>query len=229
MNDPDTNRLRGRPVSPRSIVAAVVAACLLYLGGTFAMGTPPGAGDTGEQVVAWFHEHQNGVRWYVWAITVSLPLMALVYAQLRRLLPSPHRDMYLIGAATIVVTTSVQAWTWGGLALHADRMEPLTARTVLDVVIFWGPVLTAATVTMMAPVTLLALRGQAGLPRWLGVVGVIAVVEQTVETSTIFGSTGFMEPGGAMNLQLGAGLVWVWMLAFALWSASRGPGQDPVS
>jgi hypothetical protein len=100
---------------------------------------------------------------------------------------------------------------------------------VLDVVIFWGPVLTAATVTMMVPVTLLALRGQAGLPRWLGVVGVIAVVEQTVETSTIFGSTGFMEPGGAMNLQLGAGLVWVWMLAFALWSALRGPGQDPIS
>jgi hypothetical protein len=229
MNDLETDRLQDRPVSPRWIVAAVVTASLLYLGGSLARGTPPGAGDTGEQLVAWFHEHQNGVRWYVWSITVSLPLMALVYAQLRRLLPSPHRDMYFIGAAALFVTTSVQAWAWGGLALHADRMEPVTARTVLDVVIFWGPVLTAATVTMMTPVTLLALRGQAGLPRWLGAVGLIALVEQAVETSTIFGSAGFTEPGGAMNLQLGAVLVGVWMLAFALWSALRGQGNDSVA
>jgi len=33
---------------------------------------------------------------------------------------------------------------------------------------------------------------------------------------TIFGSTGFTEPGGAMNLQLGAGIVGAWLLAFAL-------------
>jgi hypothetical protein len=63
---------------------------------------------------------------------------------------------------------------------------------VLDVAVFWGPVLTGATTTMIAPVTLLALRRRAGLPRWLGVLGAIACTEQAVETVTIFGSTGFV-------------------------------------
>jgi len=44
------------------------------------------------------------------------------------------------------------------------------------------------------------------LPRWLGVFGAIAFVEQAIETITIFGSTGFTQPGGTMNLQVGAGL-----------------------
>ena len=33
----------------------------------------------------------------------------------------------------------------------------------------------------------------------------------------IFGSTGFIEPRGPMNLQVGAGLTAAWMLAFAVW------------
>jgi hypothetical protein len=34
----------------------------------------------------------------------------------------------------------------------------------------------------------------------------IALVEQVVETVTIFGDRGFTAPGGPMNLMLGAGL-----------------------
>jgi hypothetical protein len=90
------------------------------------------------------------------------------------------------------------------------------------VAVFWGPVLTGATITMMTPVTLLALGGNATFPRWLGVIGLVAIGEQAVETVTVFGSTGFTEPGGAMNVQLGAGLVAVWLLAFALWGGIRG-------
>jgi hypothetical protein len=209
-------------VRSRVFVATVVATSVVYVAGLVAMGIPPGADDTGTQVVAWFREHREGVRWYVWAVTISAPFFALIFALLRQLLPAPHRDVFFIGAVAIVVTTAVQAWTWGGLALHADRLDPATARTVLDVAVFWGPVLTGATTTMMAPVTLLALRGDAGLPRWLGVLGAVAIVEQVIETITIFGSAGFTEPGGAMNLQLGAGLVAVWMLAFAIWAAVRG-------
>ena len=79
-----------------------------------------------------------------------------------------------------------------------------------------------ASVTMMAAPTWLALRGEAGLPRWLGVVGLVACTEQLVETITIFGSSGFTEPGGAMNLQLGATLVGIWLVAFAVWAGLRG-------
>ena len=76
--------------------------------------------------------------------------------------------------------------------------------------------------TMIAPVTVLALRGRSGLPVWLGIFGMVAFGEQAVETITIFGSKGFTEPGGAMNLMLGAGLVAVWLVAFALWCSFRG-------
>jgi hypothetical protein len=82
---------------------------------------------------------------------------------------------------------------------------------------------------MMAPVTLLALRGHAGLPWWLGVLGAVALAEQAVETVTIFGSTGFTEPGGAMNLQLGAGLVWAWLRALAVWGGVRVRAQNPAA
>ena len=90
--------------------------------------------------MVWLREHRDGVQWFVWAITVSTPLNALVITLLRRLLPTPHRDVYFIGAVTILITNAVQAWTWAGL-----------------------------------------------------------------------------QPGGAMNLQLGAGLTGAWSLAFALW------------
>ena len=208
----------------RALVGSAVAVAILSVAAVLVLGTRPGADDSGAQVVAWFREHHDGVRWFVWVITVGMPPTALMFVLLRRLIPKPHSDVFLVGSVTIVVTTMVQAWTWAGLALHADRLEPATARTVLDVSLFWGPVLTAATITMMAPVTLLALRGQAGLPSWLGVLGVIAIAEQAIETITIFGSKGFTEPGGAMNLQLGAGLVLAWMLSFAIWGGVRGVG-----
>ena len=82
---------------------------------------------------------------------------------------------------------------------------------------------------MMAPVTLLALRSKAGLPMWLGLLGAAAFVEQSVETITIFGSTGFTQPGGAMNLQLGAGLTLAWMMAFGLWGGLRGRVLKPAT
>ena len=231
MQEPEAQHLQGKDVcvGSRALVGVAMAVLILYGIGLAALGTPPGAADTGEQVVAWFREHHQGVRWFVWTVTVSVPPLAVMFALLRRLLPAPHRDVFLIAAITLVVTYAVQAWIWGGLALHADRLEPATARTVLDVAAFWGPVLTGATTTMIAPVTLLALRRRAGLPMWLGALGAIAFMEQTVETVTIFGSAGFTEPGGAMNLQLGAGLTVTWMLAFAVWGGFRGRARNAIS
>jgi hypothetical protein len=72
-------------------------------------------------------------------------------ALLRRLVPAPHRDMFLVGAITLVASTAVWIWTWSGLALRANDLEPSIARTVLDVAVFFGPILTGATTTMMAP------------------------------------------------------------------------------
>jgi len=98
----------------------------------------------------------------------------------------------------------VQGWVLAGLSWHTPQLSPATARTLLDVASYWGPVLTSATLLMLVPVALLALQGQAGLPRWLGAVAGVAAIEQVVETITIFGKTGFIAPGGPMNLVLGA-------------------------
>lgn len=104
---------------------------------------------------------------------------------------------------------------------RADRLEPATARTLLDVAIYWGPVLTGAWMTMIGPVALLALRGHARLPRWLGVLSLVVVAEQALETMTIFGPAGFTEPGGPMNMQVGGSLTMGWLVAFALWGGLR--------
>jgi hypothetical protein len=143
-------------------------------------------------------------------------------ALLRRLIPAPHRDVFLIGSVSYMTAIAVWTWTWAGLALHADQLEPATTRSILDVAVFFGPVLTGSTTTMMAPVTLLALGRQPRIPRWLGVLGLVAFVEQAVETITIFGSTGFTQPGGAMNMQLGGGLTLAWIVAFGFWGGIRG-------
>jgi hypothetical protein len=129
-----------------------------------------------------------------------------MFTLLRRLPPAPHRDVFPIGATSFVVTGCVQVWSWGGLALHADQLLPAIARTELDVLVFFGPVFTGTTTTMMTPVTLLAFHEQARLTRWLVILGAVAFIEQALKTITIFGSTGFTQPGGAMNMKLGAGL-----------------------
>lgn len=212
---------RGSPV----LLAAAAALLILAPAQVVILGETPRAADTGAQVAAWFRAHADAVRWWTWTITAGAPVYAVAIALLRRLLPAPHRDVFLIGAIGLGVTNAVQTWFWAGLALHAERLEPATARTLLDVGIYWGPVLCGQTVTMIAPVTLLALRGRAGLPRWLGLLGLVAVIEQAAETVTIFGSSGFTEPGGAMNFEVGATLVILWLVAFALWGGLRGAPQ----
>ncbi len=205
------------PLAARSrlLILTAVATAIVYGGGMVALGTPPGADDTGAQVAAWFTGHRAGVRWFVWTATAAMPLAALMFALMRRLLPAPHRDVFSLGAATIIVTTAIQAWIWGGLALHTEHLDDATARALLDVALFWGPVLTGATITVITPVALLALQGRVGLPGWLGWFGMVVVVEQALETVTIFGTTGFTAPGGPMNVQLGESLVWAWLLGFA--------------
>jgi hypothetical protein len=209
-------------IGSRALLGATAAYAILGAIALAAFGTLPAASETGAQVVIWFRGHRDSVGWGVWAFTAAAPPLALMIALLRRLLPTPHRDVFLIGAIAYMAEIAVWTWTWAGLALHAEQLEPATARAILDVAAFMGPVLTGSTTTMMAPVTLLALNRQASIPRWIGVLGLIAFVEQAVETITIFGSTGFTQPGGAMNMQLGAGLTLSWILAFGFWGGARG-------
>ena len=193
----DLQRTEGRVGSP-ALVAAAIALLILSVLEVVALGAAPRAADGGPQVVAWFREHRDAVRWWAWITTVISPVYAVVIALLRRLLPAPHRDVFLIGAIALGVANALQVWIWAGLALHADRLEPATARTLLDVAIFWAPVLTGATTTMMAPIALLALRSA---PRgWIARVGwaslsLVAFIEQAMENGDhLWFEAGFTEP-----------------------------------
>jgi hypothetical protein len=208
------------PAGSRVLLAATIAYALLAAVELAAVGTLPAATETGAELVAWFRANPNSIRLVVWAFTAMLPAFAVIAALTRERLPAPHRDVFFLGAMVYAASIAVWTWTWGGLALHAERLDPAVARTVLDVALFFGPVLTGATTTMMAPVTLLGLRGEA-VPRWLGALGLIAFLEQSLETVTIFGSTGFTQPGGAMNMQLGGGLTLAWILGVGFWGACQ--------
>jgi hypothetical protein len=221
--EPDMSIDAGARVAhPTAVLVASVLSAVLYAAGLAAVGTQPAADTTAADLVRSLTVHRDGVRLSVLLLTINTPILAFVLASLRRLLPGVFGDMYVLGIAMLLITTSVQSWTWAALAMDASDLDPRIAKTVLDVALLWGPVLTGATITMMAPVCVLAIGGRNGLPRWLGVYGAVAIAEQAMEMITIFGERGFLAPGGPMNLQLGAGLVGVWMIAFGIWAGLDG-------
>lgn len=203
----------------RALLVATIAFAVLYVAGLVVLGTPPAADDSGRQVAAWFREHDGNVRAWLWCVTVALPLLVTIAALIRERLPSPHRDIFALGAVSLAAQTAVQGWIWAGMSWHADSLAPATARTLLDVTSFWGPVLIGSTTAMLAPVVVLGLREGGPIPRWLGLLGGLSLAEQIVETITIFGKTGFIAPGGPMNVFVGATLFSVWLVCLAVYLA----------
>jgi hypothetical protein len=114
-------------------------------------------------------------------------------------------------------------WTWfnAGLALHAATLDPHITRTLVDVSLYFGPILTVADVLLAGSIGIAAWRGDGGLPRWLAYFSAAFALEQAIETITVFGKSGFIAPGGDMNFQLGAGLLFVWLIALGV-ATSRG-------
>jgi hypothetical protein len=217
------------PRSSPILFTTTITTCALYVLSGVVLGDPPGPTASGQEVVDWFAAHGGQVRTYVWLSTVFGPFFATYAALVRHRLPAPHRDVFFVGAIAMFAVTAVSVWIWAGLSWHADQLQPATARVLLDVTSFWGPVLTGVTTSMLAPVVVLSWGRNAVLPRWLGVVGGIALVEQTIETVTIFGRTGFTAPGGPMNLLLGAGLCIIWLLCLGITLSRRSPIHEPAA
>ena len=201
------------------LLGSTIGFGVLYLAAAIVLGSTPDPNDSGQQVAAWFRDHDGAVRAWLWLLTLSLPLFATFATLVRAHLPALYRELFFFGAIAFAAETAAQGWIWAGMAWHADDLAPATARTLLDVASFWGPVLTGTTVTMLAPVVLLGLREGTGFPRWLGLLAGVAVAEQLVETVTVFGRHGFIAPGGPMNLYLGAALVAASLLALGIVTA----------
>jgi len=197
------------------LITWIVGFSVCYVGSTLALGSTPHADATGLEVVRWFRDNGSHVRLAVWFLTFAMVFFAGFASIVRSYLPAPHRDLFFIGAVTLIAETVVQSWLMAGLALHPRGLQPATGRLVLDVAIFWGPVLTSSAMMMLAPITVLALQGRL-FPRWIGYVTLAALVEQAIETITVFGHRGFIAPGGPMNLLLGAGLTSVALIAVGI-------------
>jgi hypothetical protein len=141
---------------------AIVATLVAYVASAVALGSPPSATDSGASVAAWFRANATHVRWWTWFQTMWLIAFGVIAAHIRARLPGPHREVFCAGAVALIAETAIQGWIWAGLAWHADALEPATARTLLDVASYWGPVLISATVLMLAPIARRACRGGSG-------------------------------------------------------------------
>jgi hypothetical protein len=209
-------------MSQRTALAiAALCAGALYLVGAVSLGSPPSVSDSPAVVARWFVAHHDAARLYAWTATFATLAFAVVAGIVRGVLPAPSRDVFLLGAAAFIAETALQAWYWAALALHPAARRPATARVLLDVASYWGPLLTGATTTMIGAVTVLGLRSRARIPRWLTCLGVVAFAEQAFETITVFGTHGFTAPGGAMNAVLGAALTAIWLAGLVVWAFQR--------
>lgn len=204
-----------------------VAVLALYGTGTAFLGTPVKVEDSPAQAVAWLQKHHDDVPVMAMNYMLALVPFLVLVAWTRRALPAIYGYAFLAAAACFVAQSVIATWLVSGAALHADSIDPKTARALLDVGAYYGPMLTTTDVVMAGAVALAVFQGSA-LPRWLGWISAAFVLEQLAETTTVYGTSGFAAPGGAWNLVLGAGffLVWILALGFAL---SRSGQQDAAA
>ena len=200
---------------------------VLFAAGTVALGTVPKSTDSGAVVVKWFTDHASNLRWAVWFNTLAGLPFAVWAALVSRRLAQPHRAVFFFGALSLAIESALQSWFTAGLALHASSLDPATARTLLDISSFWGPVLTASTMLMFGSFAHAALSKTAtsSLPRWAGFAVAVVFVEQLLETVTILSTRGFTAPGGPMNLMVGAGLSVAAFVCIAIAAAKASTKQ----
>jgi hypothetical protein len=207
-------------------------AAIVYVIGTvaaaFALPKAPGVSASGAALVRYYRDHADTLRTATWLLTWALVPFVILMAHVRSFLSGLCRDVMLISVTMFAATGTVWTWFNAGLALHAATLDPHVARTLVDISVYFGPILTVADVLLAGAIGIAAWRGDGGLPRWLAYFSAVFALEQAIETITIFGKSGFIAPGGDMNFQLGAGLLFVWLIALGT-ATSRRPAVTQVA
>jgi len=196
----------------RILLTNIIATCALYVAGFVALGDSyPTFDSSGQEVVEWFSKNGASARTYAWTAAFFSLGLAIFGGQVSALLPKPNRYIFLTGVLGFAITSQVQAWFWAGLALHPQDLDPSAARTIFDIATYWGPLVNGSTTAMAAAVAALGFGVSPLIPRWLTWLSVTFFLEQSIETITVFGQTGFVAPGGTMNVYLGGiiGLFWI--------------------
>jgi hypothetical protein len=210
------------------LLASVIGWMVLYIAGFAALGSSvPTVDSTGQEVLDWFTDNGTKADTYAWTWAVSSLALAAFGAIIATLLPRPHRYLLLAGVLGWVIAGQVQAWFWAGLALHPEGLEPETARTLFTIPAYLGPVINGSTMTMAAAVFPLGFGRAPMVPRWLAWLSIAFFVEQGVETITIFGGeSGFLAPGGAMNIYLGGVIGFAWVIGMLVWGMQQLASTD---
>jgi len=171
-------------------------AAIVYVVATFAsvIAVPkaPGVNATGEALVQYYRDHAEAVRTATWLLTWSLVPFVILMAHVRSFLSGLSRDVMLISVAIFVATGTVWTWFHAGLALHAATLDATVTRTLVDISVYFGPILTVVDVLLAGAIGFAAWRCDGGLPRWLAYLSVVFALEQAIETMTIFGKSGFI-------------------------------------
>lgn len=176
---------------------------------------------SGQDVVAWFSENGGRARTYAWLSALVSLGYTVLGGLMTGLLPRPHRYIFLGGVLGFAITAQVQAWFWAGLAFHPQDIDPGAARALLDIPTFWGPAVNASMVAMAAPIAVLGIGSTPLVPKWLTLIAAVFGIEQAIETVTIFGQSGFIAPGGPMNVYLGGTLGFMFVLGLLAWAFPR--------
>lgn len=192
----------------------------------------PTVESSGADIVAWFSDNGANAQFYAWTAAFAALTLTVFGAMVTGLLPSPHRYIFFGGILMWAITGMVQAWFWAGLAFAPEALDPGTAKVIFVIPQYWGPIINGSTMTMAVPFILLGFGASASIPRWLAWLSVLLFVEQAVETITVFGTTGFLAPGGGMNLYLGGTIGMAWVIGVLVWgykewNARVGPNAAP--
>lgn len=212
----------------RILLLSVVSWIVLYVAGFAALGgSVPTVESSAQEVVDWFADNPGKAQTYAWTSAFVALVLVVFGGQIAALLPRPHRYIFFGGVLGWAITGQVQAWFWAGLALHGGDLDPATARTLFDIPAYWGPIINGSTMTMAAAFVALGFGASQMLPRWLTWLSVVFFVEQAIETVTVFGESGFIAPGGTMNVYLGGVIGIAWVIGVLYWGMRRLDSPEP--
>jgi hypothetical protein len=197
--------------------AALLFAVLFLLSG-FVVPAPPDVNATGFQVQQYLSDHSDALAasGYL-GVAAGVPfLIALAFIR-RRLttLGGWTADTFFGGGILLAAAATTSLLIGLGLALHADRVAPDTARTLVDAQRFLAPAATGAVFAMALAAAVASLR-HAALPRWVGLASAAYAAYEVVESVTIVGSHGAFGPGEAINT--------IGTLAFLPWFVAVASG-----
>ncbi len=215
--------------APAVLIVSGVGWIVFYFASFTALGSSvPTIESSGQEIVVWFTNNATKAQVYAWTATFAALTLTVFGGMVMALLPKPNRYIFFGGILGWVITGQVQAWFWAGLALQPQDLDPATARTLFDIPQYWGPIVNGSTMTMAAAFVPLAFGETRLIPRWLGWLSVLFFAEQAIETVTVFGESGFIAPGGAMNLYLGGLIGMAWVIGVLYWAAKQASSTASI-